>query len=187
MDSDGDALMKSTAALKKLYAGAELISMTDAMDAVRYSLNNPVDAVYTEVLMPRLSGLDVIRLVQKFHPDAKAYILSDSDEYADWIEKRGIGKHLLKQNVWQGETENTRRKSIFEKRRIRKMKQLEDAKKFIAEELGEGELSQVMGAGRESGSGCPKCDCEKYTHVIVEVDGKQTLMRKCAGCGNIYR
>ncbi|HWR55721.1 MAG TPA: hypothetical protein VN462_04410, partial [Negativicutes bacterium] len=42
---------------------------------------HPVDAVYTYLRMPRISGFDVARLVRKVHPQAKAYLIDYSDKY----------------------------------------------------------------------------------------------------------
>lgn len=100
VDSDRDALMKSVDALRGQYPGAEIIFTTDAMDAVRYSLNHSVDAVYTEVLMPRCSGFDVARLVRKFHPHAQACILSVTDKFADQAQKQMFERYLLKSVLW---------------------------------------------------------------------------------------
>ena len=100
VDGDPDALMKSADALRRQYPDAQINATTDAMDAVQYSLNHPVDAVYTEVLMPRCSGFDVVRLVRKFHPQAATYILSATERFAAQAQNQRIRGYLLKSVLW---------------------------------------------------------------------------------------
>lgn len=97
---DGDRVeLKATASfLREVYPNAEIVATDDGMEAVQYSLNNPVNAVYTEVLMPRISGFDVARLVRKFRPEAAAYVVSGTDEFLD--RAQGLSGYYLKPLTW---------------------------------------------------------------------------------------
>lgn len=96
VDSDRTALDATASALRMRYPDADLVVTDDGMEAVQYSLRQPVDAVYTEVLMPRISGFDVVRLVRKFRPGAAAYLVSGTDRYLDDARARGISGYYLK-------------------------------------------------------------------------------------------
>lgn len=96
VDSDCAALAQTSAVLRDRYPDAQLVAMDDGMEAVQYSLHHPVDAVYTEVLMPRINGFGVARLVRQFQPRAAAYLLSRSDAYLDTARLRGLSGYYLK-------------------------------------------------------------------------------------------
>ena len=96
VDSDPAARDATVACLREAYPGAELVATGDGMEAVQYSLRAPVDAVYTEVLMPRISGFDVARLVRKFRPGAAAYLVSAAEDYVDGARARGLSGYFLK-------------------------------------------------------------------------------------------
>lgn len=67
----------------------------EAWEALR---RNPVDLLITDIMMPKMSGLDLIRHVKQSHPDTKVIILSGYDEF-DYIKQGmtlGIENYLLK-------------------------------------------------------------------------------------------
>ena len=96
VDGDPAARAATVALLRAAYPDAEIVDTGDGMAAVRYSLHHPVDAVYTEALMPRISGFDVARLVRKFRPGAAAYLVSETDEYLEGARQRGLSGYYLK-------------------------------------------------------------------------------------------
>lgn len=96
VDSDLPALETSAAYLRKEYPDAKIIATGDGMDAVQYSLNFPVDVVYTEVLMPHINGFNVARLVRKFRPEAEAYIVCGTDEFLERAREQGLSGYYLK-------------------------------------------------------------------------------------------
>ncbi len=96
VDGDRAALKATAMVLQKACPDAELVTTDDGMDAVQYSLNHHVDAVYTEARMPRISGFDVARLVRKFRPKATAYMVSETDEYLNMALRHSFGGYFLK-------------------------------------------------------------------------------------------
>lgn len=94
VDGDPAARAATVSVLQTIYPTAEIVDTGDGMEAVQISLNTPVDAVYTEVLMPRISGFDVARLVQKFRPEAAAYVVSGTDKFFD--RAQGLSGYYLK-------------------------------------------------------------------------------------------
>lgn len=95
-DSDRTALNSTVSVLKELYPEATIVSTDDGMKAVQYSLNHPVNAVYTEVLMPHINGFNLAQLVQKFRPDAAAYIVSGTSAFLEQARERGLSGYYLK-------------------------------------------------------------------------------------------
>lgn len=96
VDSDRPALKATATYLREKYPNATIIATNDGMDAVQYSLNFPVDAVYTEVLMPHINGFDIARLVRKFRPEAEVFITSGTDVFLERARKQGLSGYYLK-------------------------------------------------------------------------------------------
>ena len=57
-------------------------AFNDGSDALSYLRDNPCDAVLTDILMSRMSGLDMIRELHKIHPQIKVVILSGHSDFA---------------------------------------------------------------------------------------------------------
>lgn len=96
VDSDRMALETTVSVVKKSCQDAEIVAMNDGMEAVQYGLNNNVDLVYTEILMTRISGFDVARLIQKFRPKAAIYLVSQTDKYLNIAIRQGLQGYYLK-------------------------------------------------------------------------------------------
>lgn len=95
VDNKPGELNHTVNCLKSLYPQALLIPFEDAMDAVRYGYNHPVDVLYTEVTMRHITGFDVVRLLRKKHPEVRAFFISDSEEYLKLsIQNGGKGYYL---------------------------------------------------------------------------------------------
>ena len=96
VDNDRAALFRTADALQSHYPGAEIIPLDDGMEAVQFALNHTVDAVYTEVLLPHITGFDVARLVRRFRPGAAVRIVSGSDAYLSRACSQGLDGYYLK-------------------------------------------------------------------------------------------
>ena len=57
-------------------------SFSDGSDALAYLKDNPCDAVLTDILMRRVSGLELIQQLHQLHPQIKVVILSGHSEFA---------------------------------------------------------------------------------------------------------
>jgi len=63
--------------------GFEVVNtFCDGSDALAYLRDNPCDAVLTDILMSRMSGLDMIRDLHELHPQIKVVILSGHSAFA---------------------------------------------------------------------------------------------------------
>lgn len=96
VDNDRTALETTAAYLQRQYPDAEIIAVSDGMEAVQYSLNVPVDAVYTEVLMPHIHGFDIARLVRKFRPDAAVCMICETDVFLEQARAVNLSGYYLK-------------------------------------------------------------------------------------------
>lgn len=95
VDSNQDDLEQTVKCLQSVYPDAQLIPFDDAMDAVRYGYNHPVDAVYTEISMRHITGFDVARLLRKVHPEMTVCFLSDTEKHLRLsIQNGGDGYYL---------------------------------------------------------------------------------------------
>ncbi len=57
-------------------------TFSDGSDALEYLKDNPCDAVMTDILMSRMSGLEMIRQLHTIHPQIKVVILSGHSEFS---------------------------------------------------------------------------------------------------------
>ena len=57
-------------------------TFSDGSDALAYLQDNPCDAVLTDILMSRMSGLDMIARLHQLHPQIKVVILSGHSDFA---------------------------------------------------------------------------------------------------------
>ena len=56
-------------------------SFSDGMDALKYLEDNPCDAVLTDIMMNRMTGLEMIRNLCDTHPQLKIVILSGYSDF----------------------------------------------------------------------------------------------------------
>lgn len=73
-------------------------SFDDALDAIDYLRDNPVDLVITDIRMPKMSGLDLIDALRGACPDTAFVVLSGYSlfEYAQRSIDLGVRKFLVK-------------------------------------------------------------------------------------------
>lgn len=57
-------------------------AFSDGSDALDYLRDNPCDAVLTDILMNRMSGLEMIQQLHKLHPRLKVVILSGHSDFS---------------------------------------------------------------------------------------------------------
>lgn len=76
-----ETLREITEMVGEVYAGSVVFAFSDPMLAVQHAYNNPVDVVYTEVEMKRLTGFDVLRLLRKRAPRLPVHFVCESDAY----------------------------------------------------------------------------------------------------------
>ena len=57
-------------------------SFSDGMDALKYLKDNPCDAILTDIMMNRMTGLEMIGNLYKLHPQIKIVILSGYSDFA---------------------------------------------------------------------------------------------------------
>lgn len=74
IDDDGEA----RTGLKRILAadGHEVAEAADGSDALRRFIGHPTDVVFTDIFMPRMSGLDFMMQVRETFPDAPIIAMS---------------------------------------------------------------------------------------------------------------
>lgn len=79
--------------------GFQLIgAFRDGTEALEYIKDNPCDAILTDILMSRMSGLEMIRQLYELQPQIKVVILSGHSEfaYAQEAIKYNVTRYLVK-------------------------------------------------------------------------------------------
>jgi DNA-binding NarL/FixJ family response regulator len=74
----------------------------DGKDALAKSLEFRPDVVIMDIMMPKMDGIDAMRLIREALPDAKIVSLSlyDVPEMADEVEQAGAAAFVSKLLVW---------------------------------------------------------------------------------------
>jgi signal transduction histidine kinase len=98
-DNEDDALLVGLELRRGGYA-AELCRV-DSADALRAALTDPYDAVISDWSLPRLGGLEALRLVREACPDLPFVLVSGTigEENAVEALKAGAGDFVTKQNL----------------------------------------------------------------------------------------
>jgi DNA-binding NarL/FixJ family response regulator len=88
----------------------------DGRDALVKSLEFRPDVVIIDIIMPRLDGIDAIRLIRKALPETKIVSLSlyDVPEMVDEVEQAGAAAFVSKLLVWDNLVPLLRRVQIGE-------------------------------------------------------------------------
>ena len=73
-------------------------AFSDGSDALDYLRDNPCDAVLTDILMSRMSGLEMIQHLHQIHPSLKVIILSGHSDfgYAQQAIRYQVAHYLVK-------------------------------------------------------------------------------------------
>lgn len=76
----------------------DVFDAAKATDAIEIISKNNIDIVITDIRMPKLSGIDLIREISRISPNTKIIIISGYDkfEYAQQALKYGVMDYLLK-------------------------------------------------------------------------------------------
>ena len=69
--------------LSELWPGADMIKEVDPLMAGKYAFHNAVDAVFAEVNMKRMTGLQLIRFIRREHTGTLTYLVGRAEEIRD--------------------------------------------------------------------------------------------------------
>lgn len=88
-------LRSLTNIMMELYPQDIIIPLDDGMSAVQFAFNNQVDAVYTELKAPPITGFDVARLVRQKYPDTSIYLIADTADYVGIAAKKDFDGYYV--------------------------------------------------------------------------------------------
>ena len=115
-----------------LYDGAK--NGTEAIEIIN---NNPLDLIITDMSMPGMDGLEVIKYIKENYPDIKTLAISGYDDFLYVKEslKMGAGDYILKHNLTPELLKNTLN---FLKNKIIEEKQIHLEKEKLEREIKTG-------------------------------------------------
>lgn len=89
--------------LKKRFSleGFSVITAKDGEEALTITENTKPDLIISDVLMPKLGGLEMAEKIKEFNKDVKIMFLTNikDAEYVDRIEKSGNADYLIKSEL----------------------------------------------------------------------------------------
>ena len=86
------------------YSGWDAVNVDNGVDALVRYLDGDVDIVLMDVVMPKLSGIDALRIMKKIDPNAKVIVFSGnpSDEMRQEALDLGAMEFLTKPFALKG-------------------------------------------------------------------------------------
>jgi len=89
--------------LQKRFAieGFSVFTAKDGEEAIAIAENSKPDLIISDVLMPKLGGLEMAEKIKEFNKDVKIMFLTNikDAEYVDRIEKSGNSDYLIKSEL----------------------------------------------------------------------------------------
>ncbi len=78
--------------------GYEAVAVDNGVDALLQHLNGDIDIILMDVVMPKLSGIDALRIIRKIDPAAKVVVITGNptDEMHKEVMKLGALEFLAK-------------------------------------------------------------------------------------------
>jgi DNA-binding response OmpR family regulator len=90
---DDEEIIASTTAIILCHSGFDAIFFTLPLEALRAACGDPPDLLITDVVMPRLSGIELALLMRACCPDCKVLLFSGQATTGNLIEATdGTGK-----------------------------------------------------------------------------------------------
>ncbi len=102
VDNNQDQLDQLVEHLAKIYEGETIVAFTDPLMAVKYSFNNSVNMVFTDVAMRGMDGSTLVKGISTCNKGIKTFFLIRSEEevvYAKQVKASGC---LLKPITEEG-------------------------------------------------------------------------------------
>lgn len=96
VDPDKKALKNEIKAVRDVFFGCEVVMFVDPKAAQRYLENEAVDALFTQVSMLNMSGIQLGRKLRQVQPGARLVYMADDDTYCRQALKEKTDGYLIK-------------------------------------------------------------------------------------------
>ena len=83
VDNNPTELKVLCEAIHELHPELEIVRFIDPLLALKYSISNKVDWLYASVIMKRLSGFKLEKLIREDNPNLISNFIADDDAYKD--------------------------------------------------------------------------------------------------------
>lgn len=132
--------------------GFEVRMFTNPKEGVKYLVNNPVDVVFTDMMMPELSGVEVLRSIKKIDPFIPVIFVTGQCSKDELIEAINSGVHFVIEKPWRNEIVINQAKKALQVKRLNALvnssinlliSQFSDYDKFLKEQSRDGERSKL--------------------------------------------
>src|SRR3954449_5397675 len=71
--------------------GFQIIAARDGEEALKFARQHSPDLIVLDLMLPKMSGLDVIRILRENDPDTPVVVLSAKDQEADKVLALSMG------------------------------------------------------------------------------------------------
>ena len=96
---DEEMVVVSISAYLQLETDYRIYGFTDPEEAVKHLETNPVDVVVTDIMMPKLNGVELLARAKRFQPEAARILLTghaDKQNAIQAINEVGVYQYLEK-------------------------------------------------------------------------------------------
>lgn len=105
VDPDREDLKKLVRFLRMVYPGCHVVMFTDAEAAAVYVRDNPIDVMFTEVVLTGMTGFGLKEKAEAVQPALLTVLVTGSDAYANQaIRTRASGyilKPVTRKAIWE--------------------------------------------------------------------------------------
>lgn len=158
----------------------------DGIQALERLRGEGADLVITDIMMPRMNGLELIAELKKDHPNMRFIVLSGYEEF-EYVKvgiRLGIENYILKPiNIEELEATIRRIEEVWEREEEHRVRQEADRRVLRSNVLvrwTEGEIEREELLQRAELLGIPT-DCAEYRVDVIRVlDGQEARERKAA-------
>lgn len=122
---DDDELVRKTLSILVSSLGYQCHAASDGLEAVEVLKSTKCDLVLSDILMPNMDGIELLKYIIRHHPDTDVIIATGYSErasYADVIKSGAID--FIKKPIDQAELEAKLARALRERNLIRKLEEI---------------------------------------------------------------
>ena len=122
---DDDELVRKTLSILVSSLGYQCLLASDGLEAVEVLKSTRCDLVLSDIIMPNMDGIELLKYIIRYHPDTDVIIAtgySERTSYADVIKSGAID--FIKKPIDQAELEAKLARALRERNMVRKLEEL---------------------------------------------------------------
>lgn len=122
---DDDDLVRTTMSVLVSSLGYMCLVAEDGIEAMQVLASTKCDLVITDIMMPRMDGLELLEYVKVHHPDVDVIVSTGHSEHASYADVIRAGAlDYIRKPIDQGELEAKMARAVRERYYVKKLEEL---------------------------------------------------------------